>query len=102
MTDIVLHDIDALLAERIRRVADANGWTLQDALMHLLEHGLFACESELKARFTDSDALALRAAILALEKIQDDPGFAQIGRAAGSGDPAEVTPAGDPADQAAG
>ncbi|RPE74723.1 hypothetical protein EDC50_3135 [Vulcaniibacterium tengchongense] len=80
MTDIVLQDIDPLLLDRIRRVAAARGWSLQEASMHLLEHGLFACEAELAARFNDSDAAALREAIAALEGIPSDPGFSLIGR----------------------
>ena len=63
MTDIVLHDIDRVLLERIGRVAKVRGWSLQDTLLHLLEHGLFACESQLAARFNDSDSQALQAAI---------------------------------------
>ena len=50
--------------------------------MHLLEHGLFACESELAARFNDHDSVALQAAIAALEGIPNDPGFSLIGRVA--------------------
>jgi hypothetical protein len=80
MTDIVLHDIDPVLLERIGRVAKTRGWSLQEGLMHLLEHGLFACESELAARFNDTDAMALQAAISALEGVPDDPGFSLIGR----------------------
>lgn len=81
MTDIVLHDIDPVLAERIRRVAQLRGWSLQDALMHLLEHGLFACEAEMAARFNDTDSQALQAAIAAMEGIPSDPGYSLIGRA---------------------
>jgi len=80
MTDIILHDIDPLLLDRVKRVAQARSWPLQEALMHLLEHGLFACEAELAARFNDSDATALQAAISALEGIPSDPGFSMIGR----------------------
>ena len=80
MTDIILHDIDPLLLDRVKRVAQARSWPLQEALMHLLEHGLFACEAELAARFTDSDAMALLASIAALEHIPSDPGFSKIGR----------------------
>ena len=69
MTDIILHDIDPLLLDRIKRVAAQRSWSLQESLMHLLEHGLFACEAELAARFTDSDAMALQSAISALEGI---------------------------------
>ncbi|MDR0184625.1 hypothetical protein [Lysobacter arvi] len=80
MTDIILHDIDPLLLDRVKRVAQQRNWPLQEALMHLLEHGLFACEAELAARFNDSDANALQAAIAALEGIPSDPGFSMIGR----------------------
>ena len=86
MTDIVLHDIDPLLLDRIKRVAAARSWPLQEALMHLLEHGLFACEAELAARFSDSDSMALQAAISALEGIPSDPGFSLIGRMERPGD----------------
>lgn len=86
MTDIVLHDIDPVLLERIRRVANARSWSLQECLMHLLEHGLFACESRLAARFDDSDARALQEAIAALEGVPSDPGFALIGRVEPPGD----------------
>jgi hypothetical protein len=80
MTDIVLHDIDPVLLDRIKRIAGQHGWALQESLMHLLEHGLFACEAELAARFTDSDSVALQSAIAALEGIPSDPGYALIGR----------------------
>lgn len=98
MSETVLLDIDALLFERVRRLAAAKGWGQQQTLIHLLENGLFACEAELGARFDDSDASALQAAIAALEKIDDDPGFAMIGRV----EPAPVAAAASlPADAAA-
>lgn len=80
MTDAVLLDINPLLLARIARVAAAHRWGQHEAMVHLLEHGLFACESELAARFTDSDARALQEAIRALEQVESDPGFALIGR----------------------
>ena len=40
MTDIVLKDIDAVLADRIKRVADQRGWGRAKTLLHLLEQGL--------------------------------------------------------------
>ena len=85
MTDIVLRDIDAVLADRIRRIADAHGWSLADALMRLLEQGLHACEGELGARLDQEERDVLQAAILALEGVPDDPGLALIGRAPGEG-----------------
>ena len=81
MTELTIRDIGPLLMERIKRVADAHGWSEQHALMHMLETGLFECEAELASKLTDSDAMALKAAIAALEGIPNDPGFARIGRA---------------------
>ena len=81
MTHTVLLDIDPLLLDRIQRLAAAHGWGQQDAMVHLLEHGLFACEASLQARFDDADAQVLQAAIVALQEIPDDPGFSLIGRA---------------------
>lgn len=81
MIHTMLLDIDPVLLERIGRVATAHGWGQQDAMIHLLEHGLFACETDLTARFDDADAKVLRDAIAALQDIPDDPGFSLIGRA---------------------
>ena len=46
MTDIVLKDVDPILAERIRRVSQARGWPIHDTIFNLLEQGLFVCEAE--------------------------------------------------------
>lgn len=82
MTHTVLLDIDPVLLERIERIASAHGWGQQVAMVYLIEHGLFACEAELSARFDDADAKVLQAAIAALQDIPDDPGFSLIGRRA--------------------
>jgi hypothetical protein len=84
MNETVLLDMDAVLLERIRRLAGAKGWGQQEAMIHLLEHGLFACEVEVAARLDDTDAVALQAAIAALEQIDSDPGFSLIGRVGAS------------------
>ncbi|HZH42859.1 MAG TPA: hypothetical protein VEY50_02065 [Lysobacter sp.] len=80
MTDIVLPNLDPALSERIGRVAQARGWSMQQTLLHLIEQGLSASEIELKARFNEMDAQALKEAIAAMETIPDDPGFSLIGR----------------------
>ncbi|AWV08735.1 hypothetical protein [Marilutibacter maris] len=80
MSDIILRDIDSVLMERIKRVADAHGWDLQAALMQLLEQGLYVCEGELSRSFNDADARALQEAIAAMEDVPNDPGFARIGQ----------------------
>ena len=93
MNDIILRDIDPVLMERIKRVADAHGWNLQAALMQVLEQGLYVCEGELSRSFDDADARALQEAISALEQVPSDPGFALIGRADPLSPPAAPAPA---------
>ena len=80
MTEIVLRDIDPVLADRIRRVAEARRWSLPQALLHLLEQGLYAVEADINVRFSDTDSDALKEAIAALEQVPNDPGFSLIGR----------------------
>ena len=71
MTDIVLKDIDDVLLERIKRVAERRGWTLSRTLLHLLEQGLYASEGDGKLSFDNSEADVLQAAIAALEGVPD-------------------------------
>ena len=73
--------LDAVLLERIRRVAQLRGWSESLAIRHLVEHGLFAIEPRGEAGLDDADANILQSAIAALEGIPDDPGFSLIGRA---------------------
>lgn len=80
MTDIVLKDIDGVLAERIKRVADKRGWTVPKTLLHLLEQGLYAYEDGGALSFDASEEDALKAAIAAMEQVEDDEGYALIGR----------------------
>jgi hypothetical protein len=81
MTDIVLRDIDPILAERVQRLADAHGWDMPQTLMRILERGLHECEVDGAVRLADHEASVLQAAIQALEQVPSDPGFALIGRA---------------------
>ncbi|HVK50915.1 MAG TPA: hypothetical protein VM469_04150 [Pseudoxanthomonas sp.] len=75
MTDIVLKDIDPVLAERIRRIAHARGWNVHDTLFNLIEQGLFHCESEVRRGFDTSEVDALTAAINALRDVPAGKGF---------------------------
>ena len=81
MTDIVLRDIDSVLADRIKRVGEARGWTVHQTILHLLEQGLHVIEGDGKLRFENREADVLQAAIAALEQVPDDPGYSLIGRA---------------------
>jgi hypothetical protein len=87
VTDLVLRDIDPLLAERLRRLGEARGWTVHDTLLQVLEQGLHACEDNGAVRFEAHEAGALEAAIAAMEQVPSDPGFALIGRAGASPPP---------------
>ena len=53
MTDLLLRDIDPILAERIRRVSVARGWDQHETILRLLEQGLFASELEVRSGFED-------------------------------------------------
>ncbi|MFS8064008.1 MAG: hypothetical protein ACMG5Z_05410 [Luteimonas sp.] len=80
MTDIVLHDIDAVLADRIRLISEARGWSSPDTLLRLLEYGLDVCEGDGRSLLDEQEAGALELAITALEQVPNDLGFALIGR----------------------
>jgi hypothetical protein len=81
MTDIVLRDIDSVLADRIRGIGEAQGWGMAQTLLYVLEQGLSACEGDGAVVLADHEAGVLQAAIAALERVPSDPGFALIGRA---------------------
>lgn len=81
MPDLILRDIQPTLLDRVRRLADARGTTVEDALLELLDRGL-ACTGDANGAVDDTDARVLQEAIAALENVPSDPGFALIGRAA--------------------
>lgn len=81
VTDIVLRDIDPVLAERIKRISDARGWSMHDTLLRLLEHGLHVCEGDGAVHLEDSEADILEEALAAMEQVPNDSGFSLIGRA---------------------
>ena len=89
MTDIVLRDIDPVLAERMRRIGEARGWSPVETLSRLLEYGLYQAEGDGRVRLDDRESTALESAIAAMEQVPNDPGFALIGRAA---EPAPAAP----------
>lgn len=79
MTDLVLRDIDPALAERIRKVAQTNGWAVHQTILHLIERGLYASEGG-ALRFDGSESDVMQSVIAALETVPNDPGFSLIGR----------------------
>ncbi len=84
MTDLLLRDIDPNLAARIRRVADANEWTMHETILHLIERGLYSSEGG-ALRFDGSESDVMQSAIAALETVPNDPGFSLIGRIESAG-----------------
>jgi hypothetical protein len=91
MTDLVLRDIDPVLAERIRKVARTNGWDMHETILHLIERGLYASEGG-ALRFDGSESDVMQSVIAALETVPNDPGFSLIGRIGDPPPPAETEP----------
>lgn len=81
MTDLIMRDAEPALVERVQRWADRRGWSLHDALVFLVDRGL-ASTAEPDGSLAAFDARVLEEAIIALENVPNDPGFALIGRAA--------------------
>lgn len=81
MSDIILRDIDAALADRIRQLAEQRGWSMHDTLRTLVEQGLYACEAGALVHLDDRETNALQQAIAAMEGVPSDAGFGLIGRA---------------------
>ncbi len=75
MHDLVLRDIDPILAERIQRIGIARGWSQQETVLRLLEQGLFACEQEVRGGFESPEVDALADAIAALKLLPAGQGF---------------------------
>jgi len=91
MPDLILRDIEPTLLDRVKRLADARGCSLEDALLVLLDRGL-ACTNDPDGGLDDVDARVLQEAIAALENVPSDPGFALIGRAASIPPPVQDVP----------
>jgi hypothetical protein len=91
MTDLVLRDIDPVLAERIRKVAQTNGWDMHETILHLIERGLYASEGG-ALRFDGTESDVMQSVIAALETVPNDPGFSLIGRIGGGTPTAAAEP----------
>ncbi|KAF1712498.1 hypothetical protein CSC70_02990 [Pseudoxanthomonas kalamensis DSM 18571] len=75
MTDLVLKDIDSVLRDRIRRVAEARGWSEHETIAQLIELGLFAVEAEVRGGFDDAEVDVLSEAIAALKDVPEGQSF---------------------------
>ncbi|MBD8898875.1 hypothetical protein [Rhodanobacter sp. DHG33] len=62
MPDLVIRQVDHLLAERIRAFAKAREWSLNEVLLHALRRGLGVAENGQQAENSvDADELAMLA-----------------------------------------
>lgn len=92
MTDLVLRDIDPGMAARIRKVAEMNGWTMHETILHLIERGLYATEGG-ALRFDSKESDVMQSVIASLETLPNDPGFSLIGRLGDTAPPEPAPPA---------
>ncbi len=44
MPDILIRDIDTVVAERIKQLAKERHWSINDVVLHALRHGLLASD----------------------------------------------------------
>lgn len=82
MADILLRDIDADMAERIKTLARERGWPIHDVIMQLLKQGLGIIEPEPAAQpgdiarlnnaWQDTESRAFEEALKAFETLPDD------------------------------
>ena len=75
MTDLLLRDIDPILAERIQRVSVARGWSEHETILRLVEQGLFVSEQEVRGGLEGREVDALAQAIAALKEVPAGKGF---------------------------
>lgn len=90
MPELILRDIESSVLERVRRWAEAQGMSLDAAVASLLVRGL-AHSAEI-GDLQAFDERVLQEAIIALEQVPSDPGFALIGRTAPRAPPAVHPP----------
>lgn len=75
MTDLLIRDLDSILTERIQRLSAARGWSIDETIARLIEHGLFAMEAEVRGGFSDPEVDALADAIAALRAVPQGASF---------------------------
>lgn len=75
MTDLLLRDIDPILAERIQRVSVARGWSEHETILRLVEQGLFVSEQEVRGGLEGKEVDVLAQAIAALKEVPAGKGF---------------------------
>ena len=80
MTDLTVHNIRAKLDERLRRLAELQGLTLDTVASEALAIGVDAIEDRVRKHLLNtSEQVALSEAITQIEKVPDSA-FGMIGR----------------------
>jgi hypothetical protein len=84
MPDFLIRDIDAEVAERIKRIARDRGWPINDVILRLLKEALGMLEPEpplpgdiarLAGTYQDEEARVLEEAMKAFQRLPDDQPF---------------------------
>lgn len=82
MTDVTLHNIRPKLDERLRRLAELQGLSLDTVGAEALSIGVDAIEDRVRKHLLNTrEQVALKEAISQIEKVPNDA-FAMIGRVA--------------------
>ena len=82
MTDLTVHNIRPKLDERLRRLAELQGLTLDTVASEALAIGVDAIEDRVRKHLLNTrEQVALKEAITQIEKVPNDA-FAMIGRVA--------------------
>ena len=81
MPDFLIRDIDAEVAERIKRIARDRGWPINDVILRLLKEALGMAEPEpplpgdiarLSGTYQDDETRVLEEAMKAFQRLPDD------------------------------
>lgn len=86
MPDILVRNIDDVLAERIKAIARERGWSINEVIVHVLRHSLgFGGEdvarreiqdvAELRGTWNPNESAAFRKALEAFERVEGTPLF---------------------------
>ena len=80
MTDLTIHNIRPKLDERLRRLAELQGFTVDEVAMEALSFGVDAIEDRVRKQLLNTRELhALKEAIEQIEKVPD-AAFGLIGK----------------------
>lgn len=81
MPDFLIRDIDAEIADRIKRIARDRGWPINDVILRLLKEALGMAEPEapipgdiarLSGAYQDDESKVFEEAMKAFQRLPDD------------------------------